>query len=121
MTRELPPARVRNAPLLEHTHRLRRFVPWLLGLAAVAVGIWWLRRPERSERYQSARKEGTAAAWIDYARYGGDADAARAELSKLHDAARRHLRDAGATRPEALDPLLAILRQELDHRVALTA
>ena len=59
--------------------------------------------------------------WRRYVGEGGDPEKARIELDRLHGRARAHLSEAGAPRPDGLDPLLAVARARIDARAHLEA
>jgi hypothetical protein len=63
----------------------------------------------------------TAPGWRQYAANGGRTDKAQVELDRLHARSRSFLANAGATRPDGLDPWLAIVRTRVDERIYLVA
>jgi hypothetical protein len=73
------------------------------------------------ERFDWAIQENSADGWRRYVEEGGSIEKAQVELSRHHDVVRARLRRNGASRPDGLDPLLAVLLERVDERVYLEA
>jgi TPR repeat protein len=102
-----------------------RVQPRTIWMTVAAVGLvlgwWWCSRRSPSSDDSFARREGTPAAWREYAATYGNRGHAKAEIEKLQRAAKATMAAAKIPHPEGLDPQLAALADAVDERVAFHA